>query len=192
VTAPEERNPWEVLGVRRGASENEVRRAYERLSAALAPGSLALYSLAEDEGQRALQEELRTAYLTLMRAFGWDVPSLAEPEPRVAQEVAERPAGEAAPPPPVEPPPAAQPSEFGGAELRRIREGMGLSVAEIAERTRIRPRQIESLEGERFAELPQRVFVRGFVMAVARELHLDPDRVWASYGTRWERSTGQA
>jgi flagellar biosynthesis protein FlhG len=185
VKITEDENPWEVLGVQPGASEEEVRRAYERLSVTLAPGSLGLYSLAEIEDQRALQRTLRTAYLTLMRAFGWEVPVTAQGEASAAaQEVpspaAEAPsgaAGEAA---------LASDTEFTGAVLRKVREGLGLSLPEIAARTRIRPRQLASIEEERFEALPERVFVRGFVKAYARELHLDPERVWATYEKRWQ------
>jgi flagellar biosynthesis protein FlhG len=184
VKVNEDENPWEVLGVQPGASEEEVRRAYERLSVTLAPGSLALYSLAEIEDQRALQRKLRAAYLTLMRAFGWEVPVTAQGEgltaaPDVPPPAADAPsaaAGEAAP---------SSETEFTGAVLRKVRQGLGLSLPEIAARTRIRPRQLESIEEERFEALPERVFVRGFVMAYARELHLDPERVWATYEKRW-------
>ncbi len=97
---------------------------------------------------------------------------------------------ESAAPPPGQPVPPAE-TEFTGAALRRVRESMGLTIAEVAERTRIRPRQIESLEEEAFAARPERVFVRGFVMAYARELRLDPERVWGSYAKRWEAAASQ-
>lgn len=186
-----EQDPWEVLGVPRGASEEEVRRAYERLAASLAPGSLALYSLADVAEQRGLEEQLRAAYLTLMRAFGWEAAGLrdlATPATESATEPSQAtaPEGTSAPEPVVSPD-----TEFTGAVLRRLREAMGLTVAEVTERTRIRPRQLESIEAERFEALPERVFVRGFVMAYARELHLDPERVWASYGKRWQHASRQ-
>lgn len=192
----EEQGPWEVLGLQAGASEEEVRRAYERLSTALAPGALALYSITDLEEQRALQQRLRDAYLTLMRTFGWEVPAVPElglagtdsPPDVSAAEVAD-----------LVPPPDSQArgsavepaTEFSGAQLRSVREALGLSLAEVAQRTRIRPKQLESIEAEAFDKLPQRVFVRGFVMAYARELRLDPERVWASYGKRWETATGR-
>ena len=190
----EDLSPWEVLGLKPGAPEDEVRRAYERLSVALAPGSLALYSITETEEQRTLQQRLRDAYLTLMRTFGWDVPAVPElglsgaasaPEPRPAENAALTSAAE----PQAGPPVVGADTEFTGAHLRTVREGLGLTLAEVAQRTRIRPKQLESIEAEAFEKLPQRVFVRGFVMTYARELKLDPERVWASYGKRWEAAT---
>lgn len=191
---PEDQSPWEVLGLKPGAPEDEVRRAYERLSATLAPGSLALYSITEMEEQRALQQRLRDAYLTLMRTFGWDVPPVPELGLAGTAPVPEtRPAEVSAVAPPAQPqagrPDVGAGAEFTGAHLRTVREGLGLTLAEVAQRTRIRPKQLESIEAEAFEKLPQRVFVRGFVMTYARELKLDPERVWASYGKRWEAAT---
>ena len=84
------------------------------------------------------------------------------------------------------PPAPAAETEFGGEHLRRVRESRGLTLETLSHRTRIRRALLESLETESFAALPERVFVRGFVFAVARELGLEPERVWASYGKRWE------
>jgi hypothetical protein len=193
VKSFEEQSPWEVLGLAPGASEAEVRRAYERLSGALSPGALALYSIADSDEQHAVHERLREAYLTLMQAFGWSAPAVAEPGPPGAASAAptERtpvtPGNDTWPYPAV----AEADAEFSGARLRSVREGLGLTLAEVAQRTRIRPHQLESLESEAFDKLPQRVFVRGFVMAYARELKLDPERVWATYGKRWEAATAR-
>lgn len=192
----EEQSPWEVLGLKPGASAEEVRRAYERLSTALAPGALALYSITELDEQRALQQRLREAYLTLMRTFGWEVPSVPElglasadsaPEARPAELAALLPSADSQ----ARGPTVEAATEFSGAQLRKVREGLGLTLAEVAQRTRIRPKQLESIEAEAFDKLPQRVFVRGFVMTYARELKLDPERVWASYGKRWETATAR-
>ena len=192
----EEQGPWEVLGLQPGASEEEVRRAYERLSTALAPGALALYSITDLDEQRALQQRLREAYLTLMRTFGWEVPAVPELGPAGTEATPEAGTAELAD---LLPPPDSQArgsaaeaaTEFSGEQLRNLREALGLSLAEVAQRTRIRPKQLESIEAEAFDKLPQRVFVRGFVMAYARELKLDPERVWASYGKRWETATAR-
>lgn len=56
------------------------------------------------------------------------------------------------------------PLSFGEA-LRRERELRGVSLEEIARKTRISMRYIEALEQERFESLPGRVFVKGFVRA---------------------------
>ena len=90
-----------------------------------------------------------------------------------------RPGGEPAPSLP-------EGTEFTGALLRRLREGRGLSLEELCRRTRIKPSHLQHLEEERFAQLPERVFLRGILAAYARELRLDPARVCDSYLRRRE------
>jgi flagellar biosynthesis protein FlhG len=195
VNPPEDQNPWELLGLKPGASPEQVRRAYERLSVSLAPGSLALYSLAEIEEQRALQRQLRAAYVVLMRSFGVEVGMPAETATPAAPGTAELrpvPGANVAMAVASADSAASDPStEFTGAALRKARESLGLTLVEVSQRTRIRPQQLESIEAENFDRLPERVFVRGFVMSYARELQLDPERVWASYGKRWEAAAAR-
>ena len=78
--------------------------------------------------------------------------------------------------------------EFTGARLRELREARGLSINEISDRTRISRTVLLALEEERYEDMPNaRVYVRGFVRCVARELDLDMDAVSQSYVPRWER-----
>jgi cytoskeleton protein RodZ len=60
-----------------------------------------------------------------------------------------------------------------GKTLREAREVMGLSVHDIANRIKFAPRQVEALEANDFANLPQATFLRGFVRSYARVLQLD-------------------
>jgi cytoskeleton protein RodZ len=60
-----------------------------------------------------------------------------------------------------------------GSTLRRGRERLGMSVHDIAERIKFAPRQVEALEANDFAHLPQSTFLRGFVRSYARVLQLD-------------------
>lgn len=60
-----------------------------------------------------------------------------------------------------------------GMTLREARERLGMSVSDIAERTKFAPRQVEALEANDFAHLPQATFLRGFVRSYARVLQLD-------------------
>ncbi|MBI5071221.1 MAG: helix-turn-helix domain-containing protein [Deltaproteobacteria bacterium] len=70
---------------------------------------------------------------------------------------------------------------WGGELLRRAREARGLSVAQLAEKTRITRHHIENVEAERFDKLPAPVYLRGIVMSIARELRLDGQKVARSY-----------
>lgn len=60
-----------------------------------------------------------------------------------------------------------------GAALREAREQLGLSVADVANRIKFAPRQIEAMEADDFAHLPEATFVRGFVRSYARLLEID-------------------
>lgn len=60
-----------------------------------------------------------------------------------------------------------------GAALRGARTHLGLSVDEVSNRIKFAPRQIEALEADDFAHLPETAFLRGFVRSYARMLQLD-------------------
>ena len=61
-----------------------------------------------------------------------------------------------------------------GIVLREARVHQGLSVDEVCGRIKFAPRQIEALEADDFAHLPEPAFLRGFVRSYARLLQLDP------------------
>lgn len=73
--------------------------------------------------------------------------------------------------------------EFNGDLLRQVRMARGISLIQLSERTRIHPRHLESLEADRYEALPPDVYLRGFLMSVARELGLDGMAVARSYLT---------
>jgi len=91
-------------------------------------------------------------------------------------------------PRPVEIPPDA---EFNGELLRQVRKSKGLSVAQLADRTRISSRHLENLEADRYDTLPPTVYLRGMLMSVSRELGLDSLRVAKSYLGLVEKQLGK-
>lgn len=60
-----------------------------------------------------------------------------------------------------------------GATLREVRERQGLSVSDVVNRLKFAPRQIQALEEDDYAQLPEAAFVRGLVRSYARLLQLD-------------------
>jgi cytoskeletal protein RodZ len=62
-----------------------------------------------------------------------------------------------------------------GPFLKRAREHAGITLEELAEKTRIRVENIRALESEKLAELPNELYVRGFVKLICRELELSAD-----------------
>lgn len=96
-----------------------------------------------------------------------------------------------APEPPAQLPPMPEigpDTEFTGPLLRSIRLARALTIQDIAQRTKISPTHLESIEQERWDWLPARVFLRGFLISVARELGLDPDPVCRTFLARRERA----
>jgi cytoskeleton protein RodZ len=62
-----------------------------------------------------------------------------------------------------------------GKALAEARQAQGLALADIAQQLKFMPRQIESLEAERFEALPGPTIARGMVRTYARFLKLDPE-----------------
>ncbi len=65
--------------------------------------------------------------------------------------------------------------ESVGDFFRQVRETKGLTVDEVASKTRIRTDFVKALEEGNFAKLPDQVFARGFVRSYARSLGLDEE-----------------
>ncbi|MCR5874815.1 helix-turn-helix domain-containing protein [Phenylobacterium sp. J426] len=62
-----------------------------------------------------------------------------------------------------------------GAALRALRQERGLTLDELAEKTRVRRAYLEALEEMRLDGLPSRPFTIGYVRAYALSLGLDPE-----------------
>ncbi|KTE41457.1 MULTISPECIES: helix-turn-helix domain-containing protein [unclassified Sphingopyxis] len=67
-----------------------------------------------------------------------------------------------------------------GDRLRQAREAAGLSLADVATRTRITQRHLEAIEKSDFAALPGRTYVTGFARAYARAVDLPEAEIGAS------------
>lgn len=70
--------------------------------------------------------------------------------------------------------------EFGKT-LRAAREAKGLSVAQIAEATRMLSSMVENLEKEDFSSLPAPIYGRGFVKLYCEQVGLDPKPMIAEF-----------
>jgi curved DNA-binding protein CbpA len=68
-----------------------------------------------------------------------------------------------------------------GEALRRVREARGLSLKDLAAKTKIGHWHLDNIEREKYSALPAQVYLRGFLGSLARELKLDPVRVARSY-----------
>jgi curved DNA-binding protein CbpA len=180
---------YELLEVSRSATPEEISRAWERARALYGPSSLAAYTLLRPEEAAKLGARIDDARAVLLdpearAAYDARLPSDEARGPR-ASEVAPQ---LAAPPSPPKPPVAVSgafvPPEgaaWTGELLRQAREARGLTVEQMAERTKVSRIHIEAVEAERFDQLPVAVYLRGIVMCIARELRLDGQKVARSF-----------
>jgi cytoskeletal protein RodZ len=80
-----------------------------------------------------------------------------------------------------------------GEFFKQVREAKGLTIDEVASKTRIRTDFVKALEDGNFAKLPDQVFARGFVRSYARSLGLDEDdaihRFAQSAGAYYDKQT---
>ncbi len=188
---------YEVLEISRGTAPQEIERAYLLAMATYADDSLAGYSVFEPGDAATMRERIETAYR-----------ALSDADARVAYDAEIAPAT-GTPPQEVQqslPPPTAtlqehsaevepvegfdeDSDEYDGARLRRSRLHRGLEIEGVAKVTKVNPTYLRFLEEERFEDLPARVYVRGFLMAFASCVGIDPHAVARSYLARFDAAT---
>lgn len=71
-------------------------------------------------------------------------------------------------------------SRCGGA-LRAEREKQALSIQDVANKLRLSPKQIEALEADDFASLPEPTIVRGFIRNYAKQLRVNAEPLLDAY-----------
>lgn len=192
-----EQNFYDLLEISPSATPEEILRAYERARSLYGAGSLAAYALLSPEEGAALARRIEEAgdVLTDPDARAAYDARLPAEEVRPARPSPETPALPPPAPVPASPGPAATGKPFvppegavwTGELLRQAREARGLTVAQMAERTKVSRLHIECVEGDRFEQLPVPVYLRGIVMCIARELRLDGQKVARAY---LERASG--
>ncbi|MAQ15515.1 MAG: hypothetical protein CMN30_12060 [Sandaracinus sp.] len=179
----------DLLEVDRGATDEEVRRAAKRARDLYAPGSLACVGLLDADGLERLRARLEEAHDVLLdpaRRRPYEL-SVFPPEPaRASERVEEADAGPRPPPPVITPE-----TVFTGPLLRAVRQSKGVRLEEISHKTKIGVAFLEALEKEDARSLPAWVYVRGFVMEVAKFLGLDPEHVSRTYVRRLEKTHGE-
>jgi len=176
----------DLLEVERGATDEEVRRAFKRAKETYGPEALCCYGLFDETALSALRARLEEAHDVLLdpaRRRPYEL-SVFPPEVDPVRGAPKQPAHDAPrPPAPVVTPD----TEFTGALLRAVRESQGIDLSEISDRTKIGVPHLEAIEGDAFGELPAPVYVRGFVRELAKILRLDPAQVSRSYLRRLRR-----
>jgi DnaJ-class molecular chaperone len=199
---------YEMLDLPAAATPFEVRKAHKRALEVYGEDSLVTYSLFSAEERKKIRVRLDEAFATLSnekdryeydqrliqkgvieegseyRSVGKkgiaagsdgsaDTPSQSEGENPQGLEnpvVKEILSGE----------------DLTGLDLKRLRMEMGVSLEQIAEWTKIRPAMLQSIEEDRFYDLPSRLHLKSFLKAYVQYFHLNPESVVGRYMKRIE------
>lgn len=85
----------------------------------------------------------------------------------------------------TEPSVTAAPKEGFGDVLRRVREEQGISLGDMAARSRLSVQQLKAIESESLDQLPEPVYVRAFIRGIAGVLGIDAAPLVADYTNRF-------
>lgn len=94
---------------------------------------------------------------------------------------------------PVQPPPAltamaqqiVNEVEWSGPFLKKVRTATQVSIEEMSEITKVSKTYINAIEEENFERLPAGVYVRGFVVQIAKVLKLPSEKVASAFLSRY-------
>jgi hypothetical protein len=161
---------FEILEIPPGSSLLEVRSAYQHLKELYSTDSIATHPVKEEfseESRREILSRIEHAYSKLAEMLHV---AAEVPQPALDDDLREF----------VEGIPS-----FGGEALRRVREKLGFTLAEVSSDTKIHRQYLEDIEIEKFGSLPPEVYIRGYIVVYARHLRLDPERVAADFIKRY-------
>jgi hypothetical protein len=162
---------WKLLGLEPGASLADVKQAFQRRQALYQADSLATYTLLSEDERHSLLARLEDAHQRIVEAIAGHTAPWHPPRRAVTPALDPVPAG-----------PSPDPETAPGPYLRHHRRACGLNTDQVAAETRIRKSLIEAIEDQVVSKLPAPVYVRGFVIQLARLLHLDdPEFVARAY-----------
>ncbi|MBN1381061.1 MAG: helix-turn-helix domain-containing protein [Deltaproteobacteria bacterium] len=199
----EKLNYYELLEIAPHASPLEVHQAYKEMYDLYHDDSLASYSFFPPEERREILAMLDEAYSTLMNVktrAGYDR-SLVEngtlktdvkDRPDMNRTVdAKSPADQSAlsirdnVKSVVSSHPGIQEilarETISGAELKSIRDELGIPLEEVAKTTKVRMLYLEAIENDEFEKIPAGIFLKGFLKAYGQCMGLDADTVASRY-----------
>jgi flagellar biosynthesis protein FlhG len=181
------RTLYDVLGIDRTATDDEVRRAYKLQREIFREDSLPIVSLLDAEQLGTQLGRISEAYDTLLdqqRRRAYDMSVFPKDEPDKVDSLRRRPSASEAELAQLQADLAREitpETQFTGQLLRKAREAYGIEIQEIAGITKISPMYLRAIEAEDVEALPAPVYVRGFLQQIAKALRLDPMQVTRTY-----------
>jgi len=165
----------QLLGIDVDSRLVEVERAYRDLKSIYTEGSLATYGLFEDGERQEKLEQLEGAYGRITRRLSRPATEHPVSHFESKEEVL----------------PQLSPDESAGGFLRQLRESAGLSLKDVAHRTKVSPMRLDQIEQEKFDLLPAPVYLRGFVFAYAKAVGFaEPQKAAEIYLERYRKRAG--
>jgi len=166
-----------ILGLEPDSSLLDVERAYQEKRKLYDIDSLATYSLFDDEDRQMKLSDIQNAYRNIVQHLAHGGAS-TPPCPEAGDEEEQGRTDQREDTLEIN----GQP----GCYLKKLREKAGLSIRDVADRTKIGRFQLENIEDERFDKLPATVYLRGFVLEFARMVGApDPAGVAGVYVERF-------
>ncbi|MEK2647195.1 helix-turn-helix domain-containing protein [Bdellovibrio sp. BCCA] len=191
-------NYYEILELTANAPQHEVTTAYERARATYSGENPAIYTIFSEQEARQLLVLIEEAYQVLGNKILRNIydqrllsgrsslndltyESILEASKQVFPEPkAEKPAAAYKKDESFEKEIAAR-ENWDGAFLKKVREYKQLSTQRLSEITKINSYYVTAVENMDPANLPAVVFVRGYVVQIAKALGLDDKKVADSY-----------
>lgn len=191
-------NYYDILELNANSAQHEVTKAYERAKATYSGDNPAIYTIFSEQEARELLVLIEEAYSILgnknlrsvydqrllsgrfqMEDLSYEAIITASkqmfPEPRQEERKAEYKKDEA-----FEKEIAGH-EEWDGEFLKKVREYKNITVQKMSEITKINGYYITAIENMDPSNLPAMVFVRGYVVQIAKILMLNEKKVADSY-----------
>jgi len=188
-----EQTYYELLEIETTASQEDILKAYNRARATYSSNNPALYSLFDKKEAQELLKLIDEAFSVLGsqakrkqydlnhldQNFSGESPLQTKP-PLKAKKNLSTPYGEYVKDAKFEDEIRVA-EEFSGSFIQKIRLYKNITVDQISESVKISRAYLLAIETNNFASLPAPVFVRGFLVQIAKVLSLDPNKVATSY-----------
>ncbi len=201
-------NYYEVLELTANAPQHEVTTAYERARATYSGGNPAIYTIFSEQEARELLTVIEEAYQVLgnkvLRSIydqrlmsgrsslnDLTYASILEASRQVYPEPKSEKATPAFRKDEAFEKEIARQTDWDGTSLAKVREYKQISVAKMSEITKINPYYVAAIENMDASNLPAIVFVRGYVVQIAKALGLDDKKVADSYMKSFKNGLGK-
>lgn len=169
---------FDFFGLSHEASLDEVEKSFRELRNLYSDGSLATYSLLDDADRQEKLAALRKAYDRILQSY-CHTPDCEVPPERGAGPFA----AESLKVISID----ADLQQMPGLFLQQSRKALGLSLQDVATRTKVRASILQDIEEQRFDFLPAPVYLRGFLREFARMVNVpDADALIDAFMTRYK------